>query len=319
MATRYPPIEPHASGMLDVGDGNRVHWETCGNPDGKPAVVLHGGPGSGASPNWRRYFDPERYRIVVFDQRGCGRSTPDAGVADLSANTTAHLIADIEALRHHLGVERWLVLGASWGATLGVAYTEAHPESVSEVVLFSVTTTTRREVDWITGDMRRVFPAEWTRLRDGVPESMRGMRIIDAYAELLDDPDPAVRDKAARDWCAWEDTHVATVPGYEPDPRYADPVFRLRFARLVTHYWRHSAWYADGELLAGAAKLGGIPAVLIHGRLDFSSPLDIAHDLAEAWPGAELVVVDDAGHGAYPGTIDSVVRATDGFAAAGEA
>jgi len=312
---RYPPIEPYATGMLDVGDGNAVYWETCGNPDGKPAVVLHGGPGSGASPHWRRYFDPARYRVVLFDQRGCGRSTPDAGTADLSANTTAHLIADIEALRRHLGIGRWLVIGASWGATLGVAYAEAHPASVSEVVLFSVTTTTRREVDWITQDMRRVFPAEWTRLRDAIPASMRGMRIIDAYAELLDDPDPAVRDQAAKDWCAWEDTHVATVPDYQPDPRYADPVFRMRFARLVTHYWRHSAWYADGELLAGARELGDLPGVLIHGRLDFSSPLDIAYDLAEAWPGARLVVVDDAGHGAYPGTVEAVVAATDRFAA----
>lgn len=312
---RYPPIEPYATGMLDVGDGNHVYWETCGNPDGIPAVVLHGGPGSGASPHWRRYFDPERYRVVLFDQRGCGRSTPDAGMADLSVNTTAHLIADIEALRRHLGVGRWLVIGASWGATLGVAYAEAHPDSVSEVVLFSVTTTTRREVDWVTQDMRRVFPAEWTRLRDGIPAAMRDLRIIDAYAELLDDPDPAVRDQAAKDWCAWEDTHVATVPGYTPDPRYADPVFRMRFARLVTHYWRHSAWYADGELLAGARKLGDLPGVLIHGRLDFSSPLDIAYDLAQAWPGAELVVVDDAGHGAYPGTVEAVVAATNRFAA----
>ncbi|MEV0647719.1 prolyl aminopeptidase [Phytomonospora sp. NPDC050363] len=317
MDKRYPPIEPYATGMLDVGDGNRVYWETCGNPDGKPAVILHGGPGSGASANWRRYCDPEAYRIVVFDQRGCGRSTPDAAdfSTDLATNTTAHLIADTEALRRHLGIDRWLVIGASWGTTFGIAYAEAHPDSVSEAVFFSLTTTTRREVDWVTGDMRRVFPAEWTRLRDGVPESMRDMRLIDAYAELLADPDPAVRERAAEDWCAWEDTHVATVPDYQPDPRYKDPVFRMRFARLVTHYWRHCAWYPDGALLAGAAALGDIPAVLVHGRLDISGPIDIAYDLAQVWPGAELVVVDDAGHGAYPGMIEAIVAATDRFAA----
>lgn len=316
---RYPRTDPHDSGMLDVGDGNLVRWEVSGNPAGKPALVLHGGPGSGATPGWRGYFDPARYRIVLFDQRGTGGSTPDAGLVttDLSVNTTDHLIADAEKLREHLGVERWLLLGASWGATLAQAYAQAHPDSVSEVVLFSVTQTTRREVDWITGDMRRVFPAEWERFGRAVPERLRHLRLVDAYAELLADPDEEVRAAAARAWCEWEDTHVATVPGYEPDARYLDPVFRLRFARLVTHYWRHSAFRAEGELMAGAAALGGIPAVLIHGRLDVSGPLDTAYDLARAWPGAELVVVEDAGHGAYPGTVESVLAATDRFAANG--
>lgn len=312
---RYPEIEPYDEGFLDVGDGNRVRWEVSGNPAGKPAVVFHGGPGSGATPGWRRYFDPARYRVVLFDQRGCGRSTPDAGLVttDLSVNTTAHLIADAELLREHLGIDRWLILGASWGATLAQAYAEAHPDRVTEAVLFSVTQTTSREIDWITGSMRRVFPEEWERFRDAVPRHLRGLRLVDAYAELLSDPDETVREAAARAWCTWEDTHVATVPGYEPDTRYLDPVFRMRFARLVTHYWRYSAWYADGELMAGAAALGHIPAVLVHGRLDVSGPMDVAYDLSKAWPGAELVVVEDAGHGGYPGTVESVVAATDRF------
>ncbi|PWU56605.1 prolyl aminopeptidase [Micromonospora sp. S4605] len=312
----YEAVQPYAHGMLDVGDGQLVYWETCGNPAGKPAVVLHGGPGSGATPSWRRYFDPARYRVVLFDQRGCGRSRPHAAdpAVDLSVNTTDHLVADIERLREHLGVDRWLVLGASWGSTLGLAYAQRHPARVSELVLFSVVTTSRREVEWITRDMGRIFPAEWARFRDGVPAADRDGDLADAYARLLADPDPAVRERAARDWCAWEDTHVGTVPGHRPDPRYTDPVFRMAFARLVTHYWRHAAFLADGQLLREAGRLAGIPGVLLHGRLDISSPPEIPWRLAQAWPDARLELLDAAGHGSGHGIGERVLAALDEFA-----
>ncbi len=303
--------------MLDVGDGHLVSWETGGNPAGKPAVVLHGGPGSGCGPSWRRFFDPAAYRTVLFDQRGCGRSTPHASApsVDLSTNTTHHLLADIELLRRHLGIERWLVFGGSWGSTLGLAYAERHPDRVTELVLFSVVGSSRREVEWVTRDMGRIFPAAWARFRDGVPPGDRDGSLVDAYSRLLHDPDPAVREKAARDWCAWEDTHVAIHADHRPDPRYEDPVFRMAFARLVTHYWRHAAWLEDGILLREADRLSGIPGVLVHGRLDVSSPPDIAWHLAQRWSDAELILVDEAAHGAgYGGMREALLMATDRFA-----
>jgi proline iminopeptidase len=321
MRGRYPEIEPYDYGMLDVGDGNQVYWETCGNPAGKPAVVLHGGPGSGCTPGWRRYFAPVAYRIVLIDQRGCGRSTPHVSdpAVDLATNTTHHLLADIEQLREHLGIERWLVFGGSWGSTLGWAYAEKHPERVSELVLFSVVGTTRREVEWVTRDMGRVFPEQWERFRDGVPAAERDGSLVDAYSRLLEGPDPAVREQAARDWCAWEDTHVAIQADHKPDPRYEDPVFRMVFARLVTHYWRHAAWLEDGILLREAGKLAGIPGVLVHGRLDVSGPPDVAWTLAKAWPDAKLFLVDDAGHGAGdPGMTERLIEATDRFSRRGQ-
>jgi proline iminopeptidase len=307
--------QPYEQGLLDVGDGHRIHWEVCGEPAGKPVVVLHGGPGSGCAPWWRQLFDPRAYRIVLFDQRGCGRSLPHAGApaVDLATNTTHHLLADIELLRRHLSIERWQVLGGSWGSTLALAYAQRHPERVTEMVLFSVVTTTRREVEWITRDIGRLFPAEWERFRDGVPGPERDGNLVDAYSRLLHDPDAAIRARAARDWCEWEDTHVKTQPGQPPDPRYDDPLFRLCFARLVTHYWRHAAWLEEDALLAGVERLAGIPGVLVHGRLDVSSPLDIPWRLAAAWSGAELVVVD-GGHGAGPGMTAAIVSATDRFA-----
>jgi proline iminopeptidase len=305
-------------GMLEVGDGHRVHWEVHGHPDGKPAVVVHGGPGSGAGQWWLDYFDLTKYKVVLFDQRNCGRSTPDAGddEVDLSTNTTWHLIADMELLRQHLGIDRWLLLGASWGATLGLAYAEQHPSAVSEIVLFSVTNTTRREVEWLTREMGRVFPAEWRRFRDGVPEAERDGNLALAYSRLLHDPDPAVRDRAARNWCDWEDTHVATHgAGIQPSKRYQDPRFRLRFARLVTHYWGHAAWLEEGALVRDAGKLAGIPGVLIVGRLDFSSPVETAWLMAQAWPDAELKIVEDAGHGAGSTNVsDLVEQAIAGYA-----
>jgi proline iminopeptidase len=314
---RFPAIEPYNSGMLDVGDGHHVYWECCGNPAGKPALYLHGGPGSGFSPGQRRFFDPDAYRVVLFDQRGSGRSRPLASVpdADLSANTTAHLIADIEALRQLHGVERWTVLGMSWGTTLGLAYAQAHARRVDALVLALVGTTSRREVEWITYDVGRIFPREWNRFATAVPDTLRHLPLADAYATLLFDADPAVRDHAAREWCAWEDAHVSLTPGHLPNPRYEDPEFRLRFARLVTHYWRHAAFLGEDQLLRDAAILNGIPGVLIHGRYDVSSALDTAWQLSQRWSTSELRVLGDAGHGGGDSFITAVVGALNRFAA----
>ena len=207
------------------------------------------------------------------------------------------------------------MFGGSWGSTLGLAYAERHPERVTEVVLSGIATTRRHEVDWITRRVGRLFPSQWARFRDGVPPADRDGDLAEAYSRLLEGPDPAVRERAARDWCRWEDTHIAVRPDHRPDPAYQDPVYRLAFARLVTHYWRHAAFLEDGALLAGAGRLTGIPGVLVHGRLDVSSPLDIAWELARAWPDAELVVLDEAGHSAGdPGMTEAVVAATDRFA-----
>ncbi|SFR20672.1 proline iminopeptidase [Lentzea waywayandensis] len=300
--------------MLEVGDGHSLYWEVSGNPDGKPAVALHGGPGSGSSPRMRGLFDPDRYRVVLFDQRNCGRSTPSATdpVADLSANTTQHLVGDIEALRVHLGIERWLVEGGSWGVTLALAYAQAHPERVTELVLVAVTSGDRRDTDWITRDMGRVFPREWERFRDGVPPAERDGDLSAAYSRLLHDPDPEVRAKAAHEWCVWEDTHMSLAPDAEPFLSVAEPAFQLAFARLVTHYWSHGCFLEEGQLLRDVERLHGIPAVLIHGRYDVSGPLGTAWALHRAWPGSELVVLDDTGHGGGS-MAAAIVAATDRF------
>ncbi len=312
----YPEINPYDQGLFDVGDGHRIYWELCGKPSGKPAVVLHGGPGSGCTPWWRRLFDPEAYRVLLFDQRGCGRSLPHASdsAAELAANTTHHLIGDIEALRRQVGVERWLVLGGSWGSTLALAYAERHPDRVTEMMLFSVVTTTRREVAWLTRDVGRFFPLAWQRFRAGVPKAERDGSLVEAYSRLLENPDPLVRANAARNWCEWEDAHVRTRADQPPDPRYEDPIFRAGFARLVTHYWRHAAWLEEGSLLSGVERLAGIPGVLVHGRMDLSSPLDVPWNLARAWPESDLVILDDEGHTGGRRRTDALISASDRFA-----
>ena len=317
MPGQFPPIEPYDSGMLDVGDGHQVYWECCGNPHGKPALYLHGGPGSGCTPRQRRFFDPHAYRVVLFDQRGAGRSRPLASEpdADLRANTTPHLIADIEALRRLHRIERWTVLGLSWGTTLGLAYAQAHPQRVNALALALVTTTSRREVEWLTRDVGRIFPQEWERFAAAVPETLRCLPLVDAYATLLFDSDPAVREHAAREWCAWEEAHVSLTPGHRPNPRYDDPEFRLRFARLVTHYWRHAAFLEDDQLLREAPQLNGIPGVLIHGRYDVSSPLETAWRLSRRWTTSRLEVLDDAGHGGGDTFLAAIVDALTQFAA----
>jgi proline iminopeptidase len=319
-AERYPQIEPDDQGLLDVGDGNLVYWETCGNPDGKAALVLHGGPGSGCTPGLRRYFDPAVYRIVLFDQRGCGRSRPHASdpAVSLAANTTGHLIADIEALRAHLGIGRWLVFGSSWGTTLALAYAERHPGRVSELVLAAVVgTAVRREVEWITRDMQRHFPAEWARFAAGVPAAERDGSLAAAYSRLLNHRDEAVRVRAASDWCAWEDTHVSVDPRDRHNPRYDDPAFRMVFARMVTHYWSNDCFLEEGALLRDAGALAGIPGVLAHGRLDVSSPIDVPWQLAQVWPDSELVIIGDAAHTGSATMTGVIVAATDRFAADG--
>jgi proline iminopeptidase len=314
MPERYPPIDPYETGLLEVGDGNLIYWESCGNPDGKPAVVLHGGPGSGCTEGARRNFDPAAYRIVLFDQRNCGRSMPHASdpTTDLSTNTTQHLIADLELLRKHLGIEQWLVFGASWGATLALAYAEEHPSRVSGIVLFAVTNTTRAELEWLYHGAARFFPEAWDTFKRGVPDPQRHGDLIAAYHRLMESPDPAVREQAAYDWCTWEDSLASHEEGWGPTPRYADLRFRLCFARIVTHYFANHGFLTEGQLLANVDRLHGIPAVLIHGRLDMGSPPDTAWRMAQAWPDAELQIIP-GGHGSGPYFAPAIIAATDRF------
>lgn len=312
---RFGEPEPYEHGMLDIGDGQELYWEACGNPAGTPAVVLHGGPGSGCAPAFRRYFNPEVYRMVLFDQRGAGRSTPRVGEqTDLSVNTTSYLTGDIEQLRGFLGIERWLVLGFSWGTTLALAYAQRHAERVSAMVLASVAMTRPADVHWLYHETGRYFPGQWERFRAGVPAGEREGDLVAAYYRLLNEqPDLALRRKAARDWCDWEDAVQSLEQDWAPNPRYADPAFRMTFARVVTHYFHHGAWLADGQLLREAHRLAGIPAVLIHGRFDLGGPVDTAWQLAHAWPGAELQLVG-TGHGGGNEMTARIVDATNRLA-----
>ncbi|MFC4122140.1 prolyl aminopeptidase [Nonomuraea zeae] len=314
----YPPIEPYEHGMLDTGDGNLVYWEVCGNPEGKPALVVHGGPGSGCSTGMRKTFDPERYRIVLFDQRNCGRSRPHASdpATDLSNNTTQHLIDDMERLREHLGIDKWLLYGGSWGSTLMLAYAEAHPERVSEMVIVAVTMTRRSEIDWLYRGVGRFFPDALERFRQGVPEADRDGDVLAAYARLMADPDPEVRAKAAHDWTAWEDAVISLEVNGKPNAysdRPSDAL--LAFVRICAHYFSNAAWLEEGVLLREAGRLAGIPGVLIHGRHDLGSPLVTAWELARAWPDAKLVVVEDSGHTGSETLKKELFAALDAFAA----
>lgn len=313
---RYPATEPFAHGVLEVGDGHRVYWERVGKPQGKPAVVLHGGPGSSAAPWWRTYFDPERYDVTLFDQRGCGRSRPlasDANV-DLSTITTQHLIGDIEALRRLQGVDRWLVFGGSWGSTLGLAYAVEHPGGVSELVLWGVTTTTRHEVQWLTWSMGEVYPEAFADLCALVPHLKSGDNLPAAYHRLLMSVDPKERDRAARAWCAWED-RLATLSGPpQANPRYADAEFRLGFARLVTHFFGQHGFLPPDGISGRLDRIVDTPAVLVRGRLDIASPLGVVWRLAQHLPLATLEVVEGEGHGGADHTDRILIEATNRFA-----
>jgi proline iminopeptidase len=314
---RYPAIEPYDQGLLDVGDGNRVYWAVSGNPAGKPALVVHGGPGSGSRPGPRRSFDPARYRIIQFDQRGCGRSLPHAAdpAADMSVNTTQHLIADMERLREHLGVQRWLLFGGSWGSTLSLAYAQTCPERVSEIVLIGVTTGRHSEIDWLYRGVGRFFPEAWERFRDGVPVQERSGDLVAAYARLIESPDPEMRLRAAQAWCTWEDAVLSQEEYGSPNP-YSDRPddALLAFVRICTHYFAHRAWLEDDQLFRDVDRLAGIPGVLLHGRMDLSGPVLNAWQLSKAWPDAGLTVFEGSGHKGNDAMADALVRATDKFA-----
>ncbi|WP_255138043.1 prolyl aminopeptidase [Streptomyces somaliensis] len=312
----HPRNRPYEQGMLDVGDGNLLHWEAHGNPSGKPALVVHGGPGSGSDPGAVRRFDLTRHRVLLFDQCGCGRSTPHASdpATDLAVNTTHHLLSDMERLRLHLDVDRWLPYGGSWGSTLLLAYAEAHPDRVTEVVVPAVTTTRRSEIAWLYEGVARFFPEARERFREGSgTDADTATALVAAYARLTAHPDREVREKATADWCAWEDAVVSPEGAGAP---YADgpDADRPAMVRIRAHYSSHGAWLEEGALLRDAHRLAGIPGVLVHGRLDLGSPLTTAWELARAWPDAELTVVADSGHLGTEATRAHVRAALDRFA-----
>ncbi|MGA1836322.1 prolyl aminopeptidase [Herbiconiux sp. 11R-BC] len=328
MRTFYPEIEPHTSGMLDVGDGQSLYWEESGNPDGKPVVFLHGGPGGGTSPAHRRLFDPERYRIVLFDQRGCGKSLPHASEpgAELAANTTWHLVADIERLREARGIDRWQVLGGSWGSALALAYAETHPERVTELVLRGIFTLRQSELDWFyEGGASAIVPDNWEKFTAPVTDARARASAsgapdlpdtyIHAYHRLLEHPDPAVHGPAAVAWSTWEASAITLIPRPEVIATFAEPSYALAFARIENHYFVNDGWFEPGQLIRDAHRLRDIPAVIVHGRYDLCTPATIAWDLHRAWPEAELHLIPDAGHAFdEPGILDALITATDRFA-----
>ncbi|MDO1528902.1 prolyl aminopeptidase [Fulvimonas sp. R45] len=313
MRELYPEIEPYRTHRLAVDARHTLHVEECGNPGGLPVVFLHGGPGAGLSPYHRRFFDPARWRIVLFDQRGAGRSTP---FADLVDNTTAHLVADIEAIREMLGIERWAVFGGSWGSTLALAYAQAHPERVLGLVLRGIFLARDEELRWFNemdGGARFIFPERWARFRDFIPAAERG-DMIEAYWRRLDSDDEATRLAAAQAWSAYEGG--STTLRHDPDGAgdFADPQAALSVARLEAHYFRHRMFLEPDQLLRGVPGIRRIPATLVHGRYDIICPVKTAIDLHEAWPEAELRIVL-AGHSAAdPAIVDALVQATDHLA-----
>lgn len=316
LRTLYPEIQPFRFGHLDVGDGQQVYWELSGNPDGKPVVFLHGGPGGGTDPAYRQFFDPAAYRIVLFDQRGCGRSTPHvADGADLSVNTTDRLLADIEMLRDHLDVERWQVFGGSWGSTLALAYAQKHPHRVTELVLRGIFLLRRSEIDWYyNGGAAHLFPELWEQFLAPVPEQERDGDLVEAYHRLLHANDVEIATRAAIAWSAWEGATSSLLPKPERIAESSEPRFALAFARIENHYFHHRGFLDEGQLLRDAARLEGIPGVIVQGRYDVVCPATSAWALHRAWPGSQLDIVGDAGHSALePGIVDRLVRATDRF------
>ena len=310
----FPPIEPFETGRLERDPPHRLYWEQSGRPDGQPVVFLHGGPGAGASPEHRRFFDPAHYRIIVFDQRGAGRSNP---LGELSANTTPHLIADIEALRERLGIERWLVFGGSWGSTLAIAYAETHPERVTGLVLRGIFLCRKKEIDWFLYGMRWIFPEIWRRFAEGVPEAERG-DLLGAYHRRLVDPDPEVHMPAARSWSTYEGACSTLRPSPETVAAFGEDTMALGLARIEAHYFKNGIFLEDGALLDNVERMRRIPGTIVQGRYDVVCPIATADEFARAWPEADYVIVPDAGHSAMePGIRRALVAATERFKAPG--
>ncbi|MGY0560083.1 prolyl aminopeptidase [Luteimonas sp. A277] len=313
MRTLYPEIEPYDSGMLQVDGRHTLYYEQCGNPKGKPVVLLHGGPGSGAGARMRRFHDPARYRIVLFDQRGAGRSTPNAELID---NTTWHLVDDIEKLREHLGIDTWQVFGGSWGSTLALAYAQQHPRRVRELVLRGIFMLRRWEVEWFYQQgASRLFPEAWEQYQAAIPEDERD-DFIAAYNRRLTSDDEATRLAAAQAWSVWE----ASTSFLHQDPDFVsghgDPAFALAFARIENHYFYNRGFFeVDGQILRDVYRMVDIPGIIVHGRYDVVCPVNNAWDLHKAWPKAELMVTPASGHSAFePENTDALVQATDRFA-----
>ncbi|GAA2000308.1 prolyl aminopeptidase [Nocardiopsis rhodophaea] len=317
MRTLYPPIDPYETGMLDVGDGNRIYWELCGNPTGKPVVFLHGGPGGGCGPTHRRLFDPEKYRILLFDQRNCGRSVPHASGmdVDLKTNTTQALVRDMERLRRMIGVEKWQVFGGSWGSALALAYAEEHPHRVSELILRGIFTLRNDELRWFYQEgASHLFPELWETYLEQIPPDERD-DLIGAYSKRLNSTDPDVRLAAARAWSMWEGSTVTLVPDPDIRAQHADPEYALAFARIENHYFVHGGFFTPDQLIANAKRLREIPGVIVQGRYDVCTPARTAYELHKAWPEAEFTIVDDAGHAfSEPGILHHLIEATDRFA-----
>ncbi|SDP71086.1 prolyl aminopeptidase Serine peptidase. MEROPS family S33 [Ralstonia sp. 25mfcol4.1] len=314
LRTLYPEIEPYETGTLDVGDGHVLYFERVGTRGAKPAVFLHGGPGGGISPDHRRLFDPARYDVLLFDQRGCGQSTPHAS---LEANTTWHLVDDIEKLRQLMGVEQWLVFGGSWGSTLALAYAQTHPARVSELVLRGVYTVSQAELDWYYQfGVSEMFPDSWARFQAPVPVAERG-NMMAAYRKLLTGDDRQKQLEAARAWSVWEAETITLLPNPDIAAKHDEGHFALAFARIENHYFTHRGWLDDGQLLRDAYKLAGIPGVIVHGRYDMPCPARYAWALHQAWPDADFHLIEGAGHAwTEPGIMDQLLAATDRFAAA---
>lgn len=309
----YPPLTPHASGWLDAGL-HRIYWETSGNAKGIPVVFVHGGPGSGTSPRQRQFFDPARYRIVLFDQRGAGRSTPHGELTD---NTTPHLIADMEALREMLGIEKWLVFGGSWGSTLALAYAQAHPERVTGLVLRGIFLCRKSEIDWFLSGIRALFPEAQRRLAAHIPEAERG-DLLTAYHRRLTDPDPAIHQPAAYEWATFEGACSTLLPNPELVSAYGADKAALSLARIEAHYFVNDIFLPQNSLLDNVARLRHIPAIIVQGRYDAVCPIVSADDLARAWPEALYKIIPDAGHSAFePGICRELVAACDRFAHTG--
>ncbi|MEO5876738.1 MAG: prolyl aminopeptidase [Streptosporangiaceae bacterium] len=313
----YPPIDPYETGLLEVGDGDQIYWEVCGNPHGKPVVMLHGGPGGGCGPDHRRQFDPSAYRIVLLDQRNCGRSLPHAGDVGVSLvnNTTWNLVADLERLREHLGIDRWMVFGGSWGSCLALAYAETHPDRVTELVLRGIFMLRPFELFWFYEyGASLLFPDLWESYVEPIPEDERE-NLVAAFAERLNDPDPAVRLPAARAWATWEGATITLLPNRKQVDEFADPDFAVAFARIENHYFTHAGFFdSEDQLLDGLDRIRHIPAVIVQGRYDVCTPAVTAWDLHRAWPEAEFHLVDDAGHAFdEPGILHHLITATDRF------